>query len=126
MMNFFKYVFFKAYYFCIKYLKEKEFPWMFTSVILAMLLSFTLLIILGVLKQFFLIKFSFSKNVFGLFSLLILLVVAIKVKYKNYYLKIVKDVNKFSLTYRKKMKILFLIYIVIVIVILILLRSFGN
>lgn len=91
MVGLYKYIFFKAYDFCIRVFKEKDFPWFFASGVISMTFVTTLIVLLELFEYVMLpTKVEIYGKYHGYFSLLMLLGTGFYMKQNNRYLKILE------------------------------------
>jgi hypothetical protein len=92
MLILYKYIFFKAYNFCIRVFKEKDFPWFFASGTVSMTVTMTIILALQLLR---IIALPTEINTYGEYqgycSLALLGGTVLYVRYKNKYLRIIDE-----------------------------------
>jgi hypothetical protein len=112
MKNIYKYIFYKAYHFCINTFKEKEFPWMFATGAISIAFVASIIMVLELVEYIMLPK---KINTFGeyhgYFSLGALICAAFLIKKNDSYLKILRDVDLLSTKKKKSLGALSLVYI---------------
>ncbi len=115
-MDLLRFIFFWFYNLAIRRFKEKDFPWFFASGILSM--TFTTVIVL-VLEIFELIMRPQQINIYGQYhgylSLVILLSVSIYLRIGNKYFNLLSEVETYSLSKKKRLRIyMFSFYVFLV------------
>lgn len=110
----FKYIFCKAYYFCIWAFKEKDFPWAWAG----MTTSFVFVVtIINLLKLLEVLIFPERINIYGeyhkYFSLSMAILALFYVKHGNRYVKILADCKKLPERKRKILRYVSVAYLLI-------------
>lgn len=117
MYMLYKYIFYKAYFLCIKVLREKEFPQYFASVIVTFSIVTNLLLFLELIEYLMLPqKIITYRNYIGYFALIIWGFILFYIHYKNRYLDILKDVEYLSGKSKKRLRNFSLLYLFILVV----------
>lgn len=111
MVQLYKYIFTKAYFFCINYFKEKEFPQYFATGSVTLLATATLYVLLSIVEYVMLpIRFNFYGEYYKYFALVVFAIALIYVNRKKRYLKIIDQINSVSERKQKKLKIVAISY----------------
>jgi hypothetical protein len=115
MTKIYKYIFSRAYYFCINVFREKEFPYFFASGVVSMLFVGSIVVALELLKYAMLpIEINIYGKYHGYFSLTMLAVISILLSRNNYYLKILKFYHGRSAKENRSLALWSSVYIIIV------------
>ena len=113
MVTLYKYIFCKAYYFCVNVFKEKEFPWFFASGAMSMAFVINVLILEGLVTIAFLPNLSdLVGDYYGVFSLSMLVVTAFYMKTGDRYRRVLEDGKKLPVAKRKALRYISLIYLI--------------
>ena len=112
MTTLYKYFFCKAYYFCIKVFKEREFPWFFASGAISMQF-FINSIVLWELIQYIIqpSPFKIIREYYGYLSLGGLITTAIYVKNNDRYLNFLNDFKELTIRKKRVLGYISIIYI---------------
>lgn len=123
MITLYKYIFYKAYYFCIRIFNEREFPWFFASGILSLIVVITLVTLLEIIEYIILPnRINFFSEYQGYFALGVLFALAFYVKSENRYITIIEECKSIS---QKRQRLLFSIAIVYSIVLVFIFLLIG-
>lgn len=107
-----KYIFSKAYYFCINVFKEKEFPQYFATGIVTLIIITFIYILLSLIEYFILpLRFNVYGEYYKYFALVALGIALLYINYKNRYLKIIEYFGEIPDRTKKKLKIYSIIYL---------------
>jgi hypothetical protein len=113
MITLYKYIFCKAYYFCIIVFKERDFPWFFASGAMSMAFVVNILVLVGLITITILPNLAdILGRYYGWFSLLMLVSTAFYMKQGNRYRTILEDGKILPVTKRKTLRYISLIYII--------------
>jgi hypothetical protein len=116
-MALYKFIFYKAYNFCIRVLKEKEFPWAWASLIITLCLVTSIVVLLEVMEYLMLPKrIDIYGGFHGYFALAAWIIIQIYITRNKRYLKIIEDCENLSTDRRKNLSLVSIIYISILIV----------
>jgi hypothetical protein len=108
-----KYIFAKAYYFCIQVFKEKDFPWFFASGAVSISIVNNVFIIEGVLRIVNLNIIDISSEYYGFFSLLMLIFISARMKKNNKYLGVLADCKRITIRKRIILRYVSIVYIIL-------------
>lgn len=110
----YKFIFYKAYYFCIRFLKEKEFPWAWAGITTAIIIVVTIIALLELMEFLSLPKrINIYGEYHGYFSLGIAIITLFYVKHDNRYLRILETCKSMPLKKQKMLSYLSLAYLVV-------------
>lgn len=117
MITLYKYIFYKAYFFCIKVFKEKDFPWFFASFVVTMTAVTTLVVLLELLEYILLpTEINIYGQYQGYFALAVLGCVALYVKRNDKYVEILKSCEDVPLNKQKLLLYVTICYAIILFV----------
>jgi len=116
----YKYIFYKAYHFCINVFKEKDFPWMFATGVVSITFVANIISFLELIEYLMLpSRINIYGEYHGYFSLGLLIFSAILMKYNNFYQKVLKEVEEYSVEKRRRMAFISVAYVLVVFISLI-------
>lgn len=108
----YKYIFGKAYYFCIKVFREKEFPQFFATFIVTFAILANIAIILDIVEYILLpIRFKYYEEYYKYFALASYGIALIYIHYKKRYIQIIEFYKEIPPKKRKKLKYQSIIYL---------------
>lgn len=114
MVMLYKYIFSKAYYFCISVLKEKEFPWIWAGMTTSMIFVATVITLLELIEYIMLpTRINIYGEYHGFFSLGTAIIIVLYVSYNKKYAEILESYNALSEKRRKVFRYVSVVYIVI-------------
>jgi len=114
MITLYKYIFCKAYYFCINVFKEKDFPWFFASGAMSMAFVVNVLVLEGLITITILPNLSDNLGgYYGYFSLFMLVGTAFYMKRGDRYRRVLEDGKKLPVGKRKTLRYVSLIYLIV-------------
>lgn len=117
MKTFFSFIFCKAYFFCIKVFKEKEFPQFFAAAVVSVSIDTTIIDMIKLYEYLILPKeINIYTEYYGYFSILFWIIVSIYVNRKRKYLEIIEENKKIPNNKKIVLSILSLIYLLIIFV----------
>jgi len=112
MIVLYRYIFTKAYFFCINIFKEKEFPQYFASGVVTLAMVTNIVILLELIEY---LSFPTRVNIFGeyhgYFALFSWGVVLLYVNNKKRYLKILEHNSNISERKKKRLRIISIVYL---------------
>jgi hypothetical protein len=108
----YKYIFSRAYYFCLNVFKEKEFPQIFASGIVSTIFVGSIIVMVELVEYLCLpIRINTYGKYQGYFSLAMFIAIAILMNKNKNYLKILSDYEAMSVKKRKVLGIWSWIYV---------------
>jgi hypothetical protein len=97
MILLYKYIFCKAYYFCINVYKDREFPYFFAAGAISMTFVGTIILTLELISYVMLpTEVNTYGKYYGYFSVSMLIITSLYVKKNNRYLKIIQTCKDMS------------------------------
>ncbi len=112
MKDLYRYIFTKAYFFCINVFKEKEFPQYFASGVLTLVMVTSIVIILELIQYLsFPVRVNILGEYHGYFAVFSWGLILLYVNNKKRYLKILEYNSKISKRKKKKLKVYSIIYL---------------
>ena len=112
MVMLYNYIFGKAFFFCINFFKEKEFPQYFAAGMVTFAMVTNIYILLSLVEYLMLPdRFNVYGEYYGYFSLATLGVVFFYVNHKKRYKKIIESYKGIPDKKREKLKIYSIIYL---------------
>lgn len=117
MIILYKYIFCKAYYFCIWAFKEREFPWAWAGITTSMVFVGTIITLLK-LGEFLMFpeRVNIYREYHGYFSLGMAAIMLFYVKQNNKYLRVLEACKKMPLKKRLVLRYLSLFYLIVLVV----------
>jgi hypothetical protein len=113
----YKYIFYRAYHFADKVLKEKEFPWAFASIMVTLCIATSIVVVLEIIEYLYLPeRINIYGDYHGFFALALCVVILVLVARKGRYLKILQDCERMTLKKRRIIRVISVVYIVCLIV----------
>lgn len=113
----FKFIFYKAYLIAIRIFKEQEFPWAFGSLIVAICIVTSIVIMLELLEYTLLpLRVNMYGSFYGYFAIGFWMLVQIYVTRGKKYQKILRECQDIPEERRKRLGLISIIYIGILIV----------
>lgn len=117
MRTLFQYIFCKAYYFCIRVFKEKEFPWAWAAMATSFILVVTITNLLGLIEVLILPKrINTYVEYHKYFSLGMVILAPIYVKRNNRYMRILEVCKQIPESKRLMLRYVSIVYILILVV----------
>lgn len=124
MITLYRYIFCKAYFFCIKVFKEKDSPWFFASIAVTMTSVTTLVVLLELLEYLLLPnRINIYGQYHGYFGLVVLGCVALYVKHNDKYVEVLKSFEEMPLNQKMRLRYVAICYVLILFVSFFLLGS---
>jgi len=112
MVVLYRYIFTKAYFFCINIFKEKEFPQYFATGMVTLAIITNFYILLSLIEYMMLpIRFNQYGEYYKYFALLVLAIALFYVNNKKRYLKILEYISSISERKKKKLRIISIVYL---------------
>lgn len=112
MVVLYRYIFTKAYFFCINIFNEKEFPQYFASGVVTLAMVTNIIILLELIEYFsFPIRVNIYSEYHGYFALFSWGIVLFYVNYKKRYLKVLEHNRNISVKKKKNLKIISITYL---------------
>ncbi|PKQ66639.1 hypothetical protein BZG01_10185 [Labilibaculum manganireducens] len=112
MKDLYRYIFTKAYFFCITIFKEKEFPQYFATGMLTFAITANFYILLSLIEYLMLpIRFNYYGEYYKYFALVIFAIALLYVNNKKRYLVIIKSCKELPNKRKKKLKVYSIIYL---------------
>jgi hypothetical protein len=112
MIVLYRYIFTKAYFFCINIFKEKEFPQYFATGMVTLAIITNFYILLSLIEYLMLpVRFNQYGEYYKYFALIALAIALFYTNNKKRYLKILEHNSKVSKRKKKKIKIYSIIYL---------------
>lgn len=101
-MKLYKYIFSRAYYFCIRVFKEKDFPQFFASIVISMIFVGSIIVVLELIEYLMLpTVINIYGDYHGYFSLTMLVGIAFFINRNGYYSVILKEYEAMTAEERK-------------------------
>jgi len=114
MIMLYKYIFCKSYYFCIRFFKEKEFPWAFASGIITFCAVTSLVVFLEAVEYILLPnKINIYSTYHGFFAVALWVFIQIYVTRNKRYLKILETCKNIPIERQKILGFVSIVYILI-------------
>jgi hypothetical protein len=113
----YKYIFCKAYYFCIWAFKEREFPWAWAGMTISMIIVGTIITLLKLAEVLMIPeRFNIYGEYHGYFSVGMAVIILFYVKHDNRYVKILEECNNLPARRRKILRYVSVAYLLILVV----------
>ncbi len=112
MVVLYRYIFTKAYFFCINVFKEKEFPQYFATGMVTLAIITNFYILLSLIEYLMLpVRFNQYGEYYKYFALIVLAFALFYVNNKKRYLKILEHNSDISERKKKKLRIISIVYL---------------
>lgn len=110
----YRYIFCKAYYFCIWAFKEKDTPWIWAGMTTSMIIVGTVITLLQLIEVLMLpSRINIYGEYHGYFSLGMAVVIVLYVKQGDRYLNVLETCKKLSEKRRKVLRYISIVYLLI-------------
>lgn len=117
MVVLYRYIFTKAYFFCVNVLREKEFPQYFATTMVTLVITANLYILLSLIEYLMLpVRFNLYGEYYKYFALTVLGIALFYVNDKKRYLKILERNHSISERTRRKLRIVSIAYLLFLLV----------
>lgn len=112
MVVLYRFIFTKAYFFCVNVFKEKEFPQYFATGMVTLAIITNFYILLSLVEYLMLpVRFNHYGEYYKYFALIVLAIALFYVNNKKRYLKILKHNSNISDRKKKRLRIISIVYL---------------
>lgn len=116
-MILYKYIFCKAYYFCIRVFKEKEFPWAFASGIVTLCLVTNIVVLLEIVEYAMLPDgINIYAPYHGYFAVALWILIQLYVTRDKRYIKILESCKSLSAKKRQMLRYISIVYVIVLVI----------
>jgi len=114
VITLYKYIFCKAYNFCIRAFKEKEFPWAFASGMVTLCIVTSIVILLEVMEYMVLpYRINIYASYHGYLAVALWILIQIYITRKKKYLRILEECKNIPLKKQKILRSLSIAYLLL-------------